>query len=134
MLLLFFIHLVEYPFRHLFQEQITNLTLVYKNGIDSSIKHGQYPTNALEHTLRLFQVVKHLSISNLLSYCHSSLHIYYCSNLCKLNIYVNRFEDCLAFLDGRFKQLTTFIVCMNSHNYRISKNYNRVNLCRIFCD
>jgi hypothetical protein len=123
----YLIYLVESPFRHIFQEQITDLTLVYRNDIGTSAKHKQYPTNVLEHILRLVQSLKHLSITDLPLFYSSSLTICYSCTLSTLNVCVNRFEDCLALLDGRFKQLTTFIVSIDTHNYRISKNYNKVN-------
>jgi hypothetical protein len=51
-----------------------------------------------------------------------------CSSLtiCKLCVLVDRFEDCLGLLDGRLKQLTTFIVSIASDNYCTSINYKKV--------
>ncbi len=82
------------------------------------------------HILQFFKILKHLSITDLplfLSFRNSSLNTCYSSTLCKLHVCVNRFEDCLALLDGRLKQLTTFFVNIDTHNYRISVNYNKVN-------
>ncbi|CAF4706241.1 unnamed protein product, partial [Rotaria sp. Silwood2] len=59
-----------------------------------------------------------LSLRNLpLTTCSSSI-------LYKLCINLNCFEDCLALLDGRLKQLTTFIVNIDSTDYHSSIVYN----------
>ena len=128
----YLIYLVQTLFRHIFQEQIIDLALVYRTDIRTSTKHNQYSTNVLEHILRLFQSLNHLSITNLALFYSSSFPICHSCTLSTLNVCVNRFEDCLAILDGRFKQLTTFIVSIDTHNFRISQNYNKVNWYFIF--
>ncbi|CAF3642706.1 unnamed protein product [Rotaria socialis] len=67
--------------------------------------------------LSVSKSLHHLSIlsSSINGYPPLSLHnlpstIFFSSTLTKLCINVNDFNDCLALLDGRLKQLTTFIV------------------------
>ncbi len=51
------------------------------------------------------------------------------STLTKLCINVFNFDDIDALLDGRLKQLTTFIVQVEFITNRISISYNMVSLC-----
>ncbi len=48
------------------------------------------------------------------------------STLTKLCINVYSFDDCLALLDGRLKQLTTFVVQANYIQHWIPRSYNMV--------
>jgi hypothetical protein len=64
-----------------------------------------------------------LSLYNLSSMTFSS------SILTKLCINVCDFNDCLDLLDGRLKQLTTFIVEVNCINDEIGAFYDMVSLC-----
>lgn len=88
--------------------------------------------------LFIFKKLKHLSIvsSSINDYPPLSLYIsppitFSSSLLTKLCINVYLFEDCLALLDGRFKQLTTFIVQVKFISRRVSTSHNRVSLCFI---
>ncbi len=67
-----------------------------------------------------------IGFTKLLSLRNLPLTAYSSSTICKLCVDVNRFEDCLALLDGRLKQLTTFIVTIQSYDYRTSINYKKV--------
>ncbi|CAF4328732.1 unnamed protein product, partial [Rotaria sordida] len=61
-----------------------------------------------------------LSLDNLpLTICSSS-------TLYKLSVSVTNFGDCLALLDGRLKQLTTFIVIIDNMIYNSSIVYNMI--------
>ncbi len=70
--------------------------------------------------------VSAIRFTKLLSLRHLPLTTCSSSTICKLCVYVNHFEDCLALLDGRLKQLTTFIVSIGSYNYRTSINFKKV--------
>ncbi len=50
------------------------------------------------------------------------------STLTKLCINIDNFDDCLALLDGRLKQLTTFIVQVGCINEWTSTFYNMVSV------
>jgi hypothetical protein len=50
------------------------------------------------------------------------------STLTKLCINVHSFDDCLALLDGRLKQLITFIVQIDFIGYMPLISYNMVSL------
>ncbi|CAF3466161.1 unnamed protein product [Rotaria socialis] len=103
-------------FRHICKQQITDLTLI-SNENNSEITLTDYTMNVYLIILSFFKNLKHLSIlsSSIDGYPPLSLHnlpstIFSSSTLTKLCINVNDFGDCLALLDGRLKQLTTFIV------------------------
>ena len=81
--------------------------------------------------MKFFENLKHLSISGLpaiLSLRNLPLTACSSSTLYKLCVNVNRFEDCLALLDGRLKHLTTFTVIMGYPSYDPSVVYNMVSL------
>jgi hypothetical protein len=76
-----------------------------------------YITNVYARIMVLFQNLKHLTIvpspiNNYppLSLCVIEPSIYFSSTLSVLRIKLLDFYDCLALLDGRLKQLNTFIV------------------------
>ncbi|CAF1438566.1 unnamed protein product [Rotaria sordida] len=97
------------PFHHIFQQQITDLILVYKSDIDILLERQRH--NGLHSVL---------SLDNLPSTICSSSILY------KLSVSVNNFGDCLALLDGRLKQLTTFIVIIDNMIYNSSVVYNMI--------
>ncbi|CAF3851792.1 unnamed protein product, partial [Rotaria sp. Silwood1] len=125
----------ESPFQHTFQQQISDLILVYKSNIDILLER-QYPNGVHEYILKFFKNLKHLSISgfpSLLTLRDSSLTSCSSSTLYKLCVFVNCFEECLALLDGRLKQLTTFIVIIDHPDYDSSVVYNMDNLPNLKC-
>ncbi len=76
-----------------------------------------YTSDVYAHILPLFKNLKHLTIvsSSLNEYPPLSVFAlpattYYSSTLTLFCINVLLFEDCLSLLDGRLKQLSTFIV------------------------
>ncbi|CAF3001057.1 unnamed protein product [Rotaria sp. Silwood2] len=106
----------ESPFRRIIQEQITDLIFLYKYDNRILLK-WEYSNDVSD-----IGFIKLLSLRNLPLTAYSS------STICKLCVHVNRFEDCLALLDGRLKQLTTFIVTIENHDYRTSINYKKDSL------
>ncbi len=75
-----------------------------------------YTRNVYAHILSLFENLKHLTIvsSSVNEYPHLLVRSLPSTNfsftLTVLCINVVHFEDCLCLLDGRLKQLSTFIV------------------------
>jgi len=112
--LIIFFYLDESPFRRIIQEQITDLIFLCKYDTRILLK-WEYPNDVSD-----IEFTKVLSLRNVPLTAYSS------STICKLCVDVNRFEDCLALLDGRLKQLTTFIVTILSYDYRTSINYKKV--------
>jgi hypothetical protein len=103
--------------RHIFQHQITDLILHNNDKYIDSMQLDTYTRNVYAHILALFRNLKHLTIvsSSLSEYpalliCDLPPTTYFSSTLTVLCIDVFRFEDCLTLLDGRLKQLSTFIV------------------------
>ncbi|CAF0746518.1 unnamed protein product [Rotaria sp. Silwood1] len=120
------LYLVESPFRRIFQPQITDLILVYKNDINILLmnKNAKF---VYEYTFKLFENLKHLSVIGLppiFSVNYISLATCFSSNLYKLCLHINTFEDCFALLDGRLKHLSMLIVNINSTEYHPSVVYN----------
>ncbi|CAF4449376.1 unnamed protein product, partial [Rotaria sp. Silwood2] len=118
----------ESPFRRIFRQQITDLILVYNN--DSNIllmnKNAKY---VYEYTLKFFENLKHLSVigfAPIFLIRNVSLVTCFSSNLYKLCLPVNCFEDCFALLDGRFKHLTMLSVNINDTEH-YSSVVNNVN-------
>ncbi len=128
-----FFYLDQSPFRRIFQEQITDLILVYKSDINILLER-QYEYGVHEFILKFFENLKHLSITgspSILRLQNSSLTTCSSSTLYKLSVFVNGFEECLALLDGRLKKLMTFIVIINYLSDDSSVVYNMVSLCII---
>ncbi|CAF1316810.1 unnamed protein product [Rotaria sordida] len=116
------------PFHHIFQQQITDLILVYKSDIDILLERQRH-NGVHGYILRFFKSLKHLSITGLHSVLSlDNLPSTICSSsiLYKLSVSVNNFGDCLALLDGRLKQLTTFIVIIDNMIYNSSVVYNMI--------
>jgi hypothetical protein len=121
-------------FGHIYKQQITDLVLISnENNID--ITQTEYTENVYTFIITFFENLKHLSIvpSSINDYAHWSLYMtqplrFSSSTLTKLCINANDFGDCLALLDGRFKELTTFIVEINNIYNWVSESYNMVSL------
>ena len=125
-----FFYLDTSKFRRIFQEQITDLILVYSDETDTT-KKRQYRYGVHIHIVKFFQNLQHLSISglsSLLVFHNSSLTTCSSSILRKLCVSVKSFRECLALLDGRLKQLTTFIIIIDGSNHDSSVVYNMVSL------
>jgi len=123
----------ESRLRHIFQQQITDLILRNNdnNYMIESLKN--YTMNVYGHILSFFKNLQHFSIIETfdviypgLSLCDLPSTTFFSSNLTYLCINVMTFDDCLYLLDGRLKQLTTFIVEIYSINNLPSIVHNMV--------
>ncbi|CAF1473128.1 unnamed protein product [Adineta steineri] len=125
----------ESPFRHLFQEQITDLILEYNKAIHI-LSSNSNERNVYEYTLNVFKNLKHLSViqcDQLLSIKNLAFTTWSSLNLTKLCVDVCCFDDCFALLDGRLKQLNTFIVRIYYINDELSSVYNMDDLPNMKC-
>ncbi|CAM4932424.1 unnamed protein product [Rotaria socialis] len=126
---------VESPFRRIFQEKITDLILVYNRDIHT-LSMNPDSKYVYEYTLKLFENLQHLSViqcGRLLSIDDLSSTTWQSINLTKLCVDVWRFNDCFALLDGRLKQLNTFIVNINYTSDDLSNVYNMDDLPDMKC-
>ncbi|CAF2898294.1 unnamed protein product [Rotaria sp. Silwood2] len=130
---------VESPFRRIFQQQITDLILVFEKDFNE-ISSVHYTIDVYGYILKFFVNLKHLSIIGLFPHCFPfvqfrdiPLNICFSSTLCKLSISIENLEDCYALLDGRLKQLTTLIVDIIHSKYHSSNIYNTDNLPNLKC-
>ncbi|CAF1175607.1 unnamed protein product [Rotaria sp. Silwood1] len=87
----------------------------------------QYTADLYGHVLKFFEDLKYLSIIGLYPHYYPSLVLsnvpsttFFSSTLNKLCIRVRRFEDCLALIDGRLKQLTILIIVIENMEYASS--------------
>jgi hypothetical protein len=106
-------------FGHIYKEQITDLILII-NENRKELTLAEYTKNVYAIILSLFKNLKHLSVILPSTNNYPSLLLYNLSpmtfsssTITKLCISVCHFNDCLDLLDGRLKQLTTFIVEVN---------------------
>ncbi|CAF3173654.1 unnamed protein product [Rotaria sp. Silwood2] len=125
--------------RHIFKEQITTLVLMMNENIEG-ISMIDYTTNVYGYILTFFQHLKCLSVIDSakngypsFSLCDLPSTMCYSSTLTKLRIEVNNFEDCLCLLDGRLKQLNTFIVQINDIENHSSMTHNIEDLPNLKC-
>jgi hypothetical protein len=128
-----FFYLDESPYRRILQRQITDLILVYEKYC-TDISVDDYTIEVYGYILKFFENLKHLPIngSHLQHYPPLVLRDFplttFSSALNKLCVRVRNFEDCLALLDGRLKQLTTLIIVIIKMEYNLSNVYNTVSL------
>ncbi|CAF1507625.1 unnamed protein product [Adineta steineri] len=119
----------ESSFRRIFREQITDLILIYDKNNDITVQR-EYRNGIHEYIMKFFHNLKYLSINGPSSHLildDSSPTTCFSSILTKLCVYVYCFQDCLTLLDGRLKQLTTFIVEID-HSEPSSIAHNMNNL------
>lgn len=126
-------YLDESPFRHIFQNQITDLVLACKSDIITDFnvfQNRKYQHSVFKYTIEFFKNLQYLSMIGfcpilLLSDCPLTT----CSSsiLKKLCIDVCRFEDCLVLLGGRLKNLTTFMITISCETHISSVVYNMEN-------
>ncbi|CAF2823316.1 unnamed protein product [Rotaria sp. Silwood2] len=115
-------------FRHIFKDQIIELTLLVDDDLCRGRSLKDYTVNVYVPILTFFKRLKHLSISipyfygdyPSLSICNLSSTMFSSSILTKLSIDVYSFDDCRCLLDGRLKQLTILIVRIYQINYHSS--------------
>ncbi|CAF3943674.1 unnamed protein product [Rotaria sp. Silwood1] len=123
-------------FQHIFKHQITELILENSDQDSWIILSQQYTENVYARILTFFENLTHLSIvksSSISGYPPLSIRglpstIFFSSILTKLDINVESINDCFHLLDGRLKQLTTFIVQIESidNNSRTVHNTNEL--------
>ncbi|CAF1416689.1 unnamed protein product, partial [Rotaria sordida] len=125
---------VESPLRRIFQRQITDLILVFENSFNE-ISCEHYSTDIYGFIFKFFENLKHLSIIGSYSknfppliLCNLPSTTYYSSTLYKLCIHVMHYDDLLALLDGRLKQLNTLNVVIIDEDFHSTNVYNTNNL------
>ena len=114
---------------HLFQEQITHITVKTNNIVSTC-------PSFTDTCARILAICTNLSYLNMNQWIDKncavlSLHdrppnICFSSHLRTLFINVETFDDCLCLLDGRLQQLSTFIVRIYSMNTNSSVVHNSV--------
>ncbi|CAM4798896.1 unnamed protein product [Rotaria magnacalcarata] len=125
-------------FQHIDQQQITDLILISnENYIEQVLTKDT--NNVYVTILDFFKNLNHLSIlpSSVNDYPPLSLYClppmtFSSSILTELCINTNNFDDCLALLDGRLKQLTSLILQVN-YIYKTSTSYNMDPLPNLEC-
>ncbi|CAF1376257.1 unnamed protein product [Rotaria sordida] len=127
----------EPSLRSIFQEQITNLTLINDDEDEIICSLKNYTTNVYNHILIFFKNLKELSIMGPsatsmypgLSLCYLPSTTFSSPILTHLYINVKTFDDCLYLLDGRLRKLTT--LCVNIYSIN---EYSRVvhNMDKLF--
>lgn len=114
-------NLDDSSFQHIFKKQITKLELINKDceRMVGSLKI--YSKNVYAHILTYFENLKHFTVIEAALSSYPGLSILYLpsntfssSKLTYLRINVHTLTDCLCLLDGRLKQLNTFIVGIHS--------------------
>jgi hypothetical protein len=129
-----YFNLDDSSLRHIFKQQTSKLDLINKdyNYAIKSLK--EYTKRVYAHILAYFENLKYFNVvetSNFvypyLSICYLPSNTFSSSTLTYLCINVKTFSDCLCLLDGRLKQLTTFIV----RAYYIDKDSSMVH--RLVC-
>jgi hypothetical protein len=101
------------------------------------IRTMDYTTNVYAQILNFFENLNHLNVQSfnvecpVLSLRGLPSTTFLSLTLTKLCIAVNYFEDCLCLLDGRLKQLSTFIVVIRYVEDHSSIVSNSVSIQRI---
>jgi hypothetical protein len=102
---------------------------------------SEYTKNVYAHILNYFENLEYLNVTGALSdeYPGLTLHdlppnAFSSSILTYLNIKVLNFVDCLYLLDGRLKQLSTFIVRFHFMDTDSSSVSNMVGIIYMFID
>ncbi|CAF1377089.1 unnamed protein product [Rotaria magnacalcarata] len=120
------------PLQHIGKQQITDLILI-SNESNNEIEKIEYTKNVYATIFNFFTNLKHLSIvqSSIHDYPPLLLHnlspiTFSSSTLTKLCININDFDDCLALLDGRLKDLTILTVQISSIHDFASTSHNMV--------
>ena len=123
----------ELLFPSTLKQHITDLTLI---NIDKVVeRRNNYTVNVYVRILNMFENLKHLNIirpSNEecppLSFRGLPSTTFCSSILTKLCASLYHFGDCLYLLDGRLKQLTTFVVVIDGSDDHPSNISNSVSL------
>ncbi|CAF2804072.1 unnamed protein product [Rotaria sp. Silwood2] len=132
----------ESPLRYIFEEKITKLTIENNDPYYRIGSLDNYNRNVYQHILKFFKNLKHLSIigtldpsypHQTLSICDSSSTAFFSLTLTYLCINVYTLDDCLYLLDGRLKQLTTFIIRISIMGKSLSIIHNMDDLPNLKC-
>ncbi len=128
-------NLDDSSFRHIFKQQITNLVLINKDNGSVIRLTKDYTKKVYAHILTFFENLKHLNVIETSIPSYPGLSVRYLpsntfssSTLTYLRINVETLSDCLYLLDGRLKQLTTFIVRIYNIDPDSSTVHNMVSL------
>ncbi|CAM2701658.1 unnamed protein product [Rotaria socialis] len=107
------------PLQHIGKQQITDLILI-SNENNNEIEKIEYAKHVYAIIFNFFKNLKHLSIVHPAVHDYPSLSLnnlspmtFSSSTLIKLCIDVNDFDDCLALLDGRLKNLAILAAQIN---------------------
>ncbi|CAF3079648.1 unnamed protein product [Rotaria socialis] len=129
----------ESSFQHISRQQITDLSLICNEDI-SNISVKTYAKNVYIHLFTFFKNLTHLSIVGLsrdqcqpLSLSDLPSTTFSSSTLTKLCISLNTLQDCLSLLDGRLKQLSTFIVSVHGRENHPTFGHNMDDLPNLKC-
>jgi hypothetical protein len=79
-----------------------------------------------EYTVKFFKNLAVIGCTQLVSIDNLNSTTLLTLKLHELRVDVADFGDCFALLDGRLKQLTTFIVDINCPENNVATNYNIV--------
>ena len=131
-----YFNLDDSSFRHIFKKQIKKLDLINNDRERGVGSLTDYTKRVYAHILTYFENLEHFNIIEASTLAYPGLFAHYLPLstfssliLTYLCINVHTFTDCLYLLDGRLKQLTTFIVQF----YRMDTNSSIVhNLVGIF--
>jgi hypothetical protein len=122
------IHLDESAFAQIFKKQISHLvvTVTDDTGTEPLI---DLVVNVYANIFTLFKKLTHLEFGKSNSSQHRPLSLYclpsnicFSSNIIHLCIRVVVFDDCLCLLNGRLRQMKTFIVTVDHFLPVVSKN------------
>lgn len=124
----------ESHFGQICKQRVTNLTLII-NENNIKMDEEEYTKNVYVLVFAFFENLKSLSMtsSSISNYPRfwlfdKSGKLFSSSTLTKLCIHLHEFNDCLLLLDGRLKQLSTFVVQVNYIIGRASRFQNQVRL------
>ncbi|CAF1208313.1 unnamed protein product [Adineta steineri] len=126
--------------RQIFKQQIKKLDLVNKDSEGGLRLSSDYTKKVYAHILTYFENLEHLNIIQTSSFGYPSLRLsrlpsntFSSMILTYLSIRVTDYTDCLYLLDGRLKQLNTFIVQICCMNMDSSIVYNMNDLPNLTC-
>ncbi|CAF5085951.1 unnamed protein product [Rotaria sp. Silwood1] len=126
--------------QHIFKQQITKLDLINKDCKHAVGSLKDYTKRVYAHILNYLGNLEHLNVveTSNLTYAWLSIrclpsNTFSSLTLTYLCINVKTFSDCLCLLDGRLKQLTTFIVKFSYIDRNSSTIHNLNDLPNLKC-
>ena len=127
-------NLEETPFRHIFRQQITRLDLINEDWECAVGSLRDYTKTVYAQIFTCFEHLEHLNIIQTSVCAYPALFVrdlqpnIFSSTLTYLCVNVGTFTDCLYLLDGRLKQLTTFLVRIYCMDIDLSTHPNMVRI------